>query len=147
MRDAGVRVSSNVPISGVASFDIERDDHHQLIDLGDDRYTQGRPHPMIDPAVRDQALREALDDGRVGVILMDVVIGHGGHHDPAGHLADALSAFSAGGRLIVASVTGTDLDPQVRARQVEKLERVGVKVAPSNAEAVAIAIDGLNRRP
>ncbi|MEM7041397.1 MAG: acyl-CoA synthetase FdrA [Pseudomonadota bacterium] len=147
MRDAGIKVSSNVPIADVASFDVERDDHHQLIDLGDDRYTQGRPHPMIDPAVRDQALKEALEDGKVGVILMDVVIGHGGHRDPAGHLAERLADFAAGGRLIVASVTGTDLDPQVRARQVEKLERVGVRVASSNAEAVAVAIDGLLRRP
>ncbi len=147
MRDAGLAVASNVPISGVASLDVEHDDRHRLIDLGDDRYTQGRPHPMIDPAVRDQPLGEALADPKVGVILMDVVLGHGGHDDPAGHLADALSTFSAEGRLIVASVTGTDQDPQIRANQVAKLERVGVKVAPSNAEAVTVAIDGLNRRP
>lgn len=147
MRDAGLAVASNVPISGVSSLDIEHDNRHRLIDLGDDRYTQGRPHPMIDPAVRDQPLGEALADPEVGVILMDVVLGHGGHHDPAGHLADALSTFSAEGRLIVASVTGTDEDPQIRASQVARLERVGVKVAPSNAEAVTVAIDGLNRRP
>ncbi len=147
MRDAGLAVASNVPISGVSSLNVEKNNRHRLIDLGDDRYTQGRPHPMIDPAVRDQPLGEALNDPKVGVILMDVVLGHGGHHDPAGHLADALSTFSAEGRLIVASVTGTDEDPQIRARQVAKLERVGVKVAPSNAEAVTVALDGLNRRP
>ncbi|MGI9500397.1 MAG: acyl-CoA synthetase FdrA [Geminicoccaceae bacterium] len=147
MHDAGLDVASNVPISGVASLDIERTNRHRLIDLGDDRYTQGRPHPMIDPFVRDQPLAEALADPRVGVILFDVVLGHGGHEDPGGHLADALSALSAEGRLIVASVTGTDNDPQVRARQIDKLERVGVKVASSNAEAAMRAIDGLNRRP
>lgn len=147
MRDAGLAVASNVPIAGVSSIDVARENRHRLIDLGDDRYTQGRPHPMIDPAVRDQPLGEALNDPKVGVILMDVVLGHGGHHDPAGHLASSLSAFSAEGRLIVASVTGTDADPQIRANQVAKLERVGVKVAPSNAEAVTVAIDGLNRRP
>lgn len=146
MRDAGLAVASNVPISAVTSLDVEADDRHRLIDLGDDRYTQGRPHPMIDPAVRDQALAEAFADPKVGVVLVDVVLGYGGHHDPAGHLADALSSLSSEGRLIVASVTGTDDDPQMRARQVDKLERVGVKVAASNAEAVAVAIDGLNRR-
>ncbi|MGI9420501.1 MAG: acyl-CoA synthetase FdrA [Geminicoccaceae bacterium] len=147
MRDAGLGVASNVPISGVDSLDVERSNRHKLIDLGDDRYTQGRPHPMIDPAVRDQALTEALADTKVGVVLLDVVLGHGGHHDPAGHLANDLSVHAADGRLIVASVTGTDDDPQIRARQVDKLERVGVKVASSNAEAAMFAIDGLNRRP
>ena len=147
MRDAGLPVASNVPINGVAPVPAEDQNVHQLLDLGDDRYTQGRPHPMIDPAVRDDALGKALSDPKVGVVLVDVVLGYGGHHDPGGHLADALSAFSAEGRLIVASVTGTDDDPQMRSRQVDKLERVGVKVAPSNAEAVRIAIDGLSRRP
>ncbi|MEM8949077.1 MAG: acyl-CoA synthetase FdrA [Pseudomonadota bacterium] len=147
MRDAGLAIASNVPISGISSLDVEKESRHCLIDLGDDQYTQGRPHPMIDPVVRDQPLGEALNDPKVGVILIDVVLGYGGHHDPAGHLADALTNFSAEGRLIVASVTGTDDDPQNRASQVAKLERVGVKVAPSNAEAVMVAIDGLNRRP
>ncbi|MDH3662493.1 MAG: acyl-CoA synthetase FdrA, partial [Alphaproteobacteria bacterium] len=147
MQGAGLAVASNVPISGVTSLDVELVDRHRLIDLGDDRYTQGRPHPMIDPAVRDHPLQEALADPKVGVVLLDVVLGHGGHHDPGGHLADTLAALSAEGRLIVASVTGTDDDPQTRARQVDKLQRVGVKVAPSNAEAVTMAIDGLSRRP
>lgn len=147
MRDAGLQVSSNVPIGGVTGLGSGEESRHVLLDLGDDRYTQGRPHPMIDPAVRDQPLAEALADPKVGVVLLDVVLGYGGHEDPAGHLAESLTAMSAEGRLIVVSVTGTDDDPQNRARQVEKLERVGVKVAPSNAEAAWLAIDGLNRRP
>lgn len=147
MRDAGLSVASNVPIDGVASLDVDASGGHRLIDLGDDRFTQGKPHPMIDPAVRDQPLADALADSNVGVVLMDVVLGYGSHPDPAGHLADTLSALAAEGRLIVASVTGTDEDPQVRARQVDVLKRVGVKVAASNAEAVIAAIDGLNRRP
>jgi len=147
MRDAGLSVASNVPIDGVASFNVETKGGHRLIDLGDDQFTQGKPHPMIDPAVRDQPLADALADPEVGVILMDVVLGYGSHPNPAGHLADTLSALAAEGRLIVASVTGTDEDPQIRARQVDLLKRVGVKVASSNAEAVIAAIDGLNRRP
>ncbi|MEZ5934606.1 MAG: acyl-CoA synthetase FdrA [Alphaproteobacteria bacterium] len=147
MRDAGLKAASNVPIDGVASLEAAEEDWHRLIDLGDDRYTQGRPHPMIDPAVRDRPLAEALADPKVGVVLLDVVLGYGGHHDPAGHLAKALSDLSAEGRVIVASVTGTDQDPQNRARQVEILQRVGVKIAASNAEAVIAAIDALNRRP
>ena len=71
---------------------------HRLLDLGDDRYTQGRPHPMIDPAVRDQPLADALADPKVGVVLMDVVLGYGGHDDPAGHLAVADRELSSEGR-------------------------------------------------
>jgi len=147
MRDAGLPVASNVSINGVAEASDEEQNAHRLFDLGDDRYTQGRPHPMIDPAVRDDGLGKALADPKVGVVLLDVVLGYGGHPDPAGHLADTLSALSSEGRLIVASVTGTDDDPQMRARQVDKLERVGVRIAFSNAEAVQLAIDGLSRRP
>ena len=147
LRDAGLRVASNTPIGGVLGLGNGDEEHHRLLDLGDDRYTQGRPHPMIDPAVRDQPLADALADPRVGVILLDVVLGYGGHDDPAGHIARSLSELSSEGRLIVASVTGTDADPQHRGRQVAALERVGVKVASSNAEAAWIAIDGLYRRP
>jgi FdrA protein len=78
---------------------------------------------------------------------LDVVLGYGGHPDPAGHIADFLGQRSADGRLIIASVTGTDDDPQHRRTQVEKLERVGVKVAPSNADAVSMALNGLSQRP
>ena len=147
MKQAGLGVSSNVPISGVETIASDRPIGHQLIDLGDDDYTKGRPHPMIDPSVRDQALAEALHDPNVGVVLLDVVLGYGGHHDPAGHIAALLKQHAADGRLIVASVVGTDQDPQRRDDQVEKLKRVGVEVAASNADAVTAALSGLSRRP
>jgi FdrA protein len=147
LRDAGLSVASNTPVGGVLGLGAGDEDCHRLLDLGDDRYTQGKPHPMIDPAVRDLPLKEAFADPKVGVVLLDVVLGHGGHEDPAGHIARSLTEFSSEGRLIVASVTGTDADPQHRGSQVAALERVGVKVAPSNAEAAWLAIDGLYRRP
>ena len=147
MRIAGLPVVSNVPISGVGEAQSGLGDRHQLIDLGDDTYTRGRPHPMIDPSVRDQALSDALNDPKVGIVLLDVVLGYGSHPDPAGHLASFLERYSASGRLIIASVTGTDDDPQDRRAQTEKLERVGVKVAPSNADAVLMALHGLRQQP
>jgi FdrA protein len=119
---------------------------HVLIDLGDDAFTRGRPHPMIEPGVRDGPLFEALADPDVGVILLDVVLGYGSHPDPAGHLAQALAGRD-GGALIVASVTGTDADPQPRAAQVRKLVQAGVMVADSNADAAALAIAALASRP
>ena len=114
---------------------------HRMIDFGDDAHTRGRPHPMIDPAVRDAPMREALGDPAVGVVLLDVVIGCGAHPDPAGHIAGLFADIPAAGRpAIVASVTGTDQDPQVRSAQVETLRAAGAIVAPSNADAAALAL-------
>jgi FdrA protein len=107
---------------------------HRFIDLGDDRYTRGRPHPMIDPEIRSAHLAAAAADPAVGVILVDVVLGYGAHPDPAGVLLSVKSA-----KTIIASVTGTDDDPQVRSRQVAKLREAGVLVAPSNAQAAELA--------
>lgn len=146
MKKAGLKIASNVPIPDADRLDANTQESHQLIDLGDDEYTQGRPHPMIDPSVRDQALSDAFRDPRVGVVLLDIVLGYGSHRDPAGHVANFLKNRAADGRLIVASVTGTDQDPQQATAQIQKLERVGVNVAPSNADAVFLAISRLSQR-
>lgn len=135
---AGIEVTSNAAIPGVSS-DLESG-ASTLIDLGADEYTQGKPHPMIDPAVRDQLLIEALVDSRTAVVLVDVVIGYGAHADPAGQLIKSLPADYEVSKIpIIASVTGTEQDPQVRSRQIAILQEGGVHVAESNAVAAKIA--------
>ena len=137
--DAGLSVSSNAAIPGVSSELAH--DGHTLIDLGADEYTQGRPHPMIDPAVRDQLLADALNDKQCAVVLMDVVLGYGAHADPATQLVSSLpDDFAKKGVALIASVTGTEQDPQVRSRQIATLRGAGIEVATSNAAAAAIAI-------
>jgi FdrA protein len=107
----------------------------ELIDLGGDEYTRGRPHPMIEPELRNDWLRKALADPAVGVVLVDVVLGFGSHDDPAAVLSKAdLSA-----KVVIASVTGTEADPQCYSRQVATLKSAGVIVAPSNAHAAELA--------
>jgi len=140
LRAAGRAVVSNAPVSGAGgptSIDSGAD---RILDLGADEYTRGRPHPMIDPQVRDDALRNALNDLSCGVVLLDMVIGYGAHADPAGHLAGQLAQGPSEGPVIVASVTGTELDPQGRRSQVAALEAAGVFVAPSNAQAAELAL-------
>jgi FdrA protein len=107
-------------------------------DLGEDRYTRGRPHPMIEPELRNEHLKAALSDLAVSVILVDVVLGYGAHEDPAGVLVEALRRND---KIVIASVTGTDADPQNRSRQVAILENAGVIVAPSNAHAAELAAE------
>jgi FdrA protein len=135
---AGLEVTSNVPAPGASSMTGAKGGH-LMTDLGADEFTRGRPHPMLEPAVRDDLLADALADPEVGVILLDVVLGYGAHQDPAGHLADVLAGRNRG-PLILASVTGTDSDPQPRAAQVRKLTEAGVIVADSNADAARMAI-------
>lgn len=139
LRRAGLAVASNAPIPN-AECRTSNPSAHTLIDLGDDAFTHGRPHPMIEPALRDAPLREALADETVGVVLLDVILGWGMHADPAGELVRVLGDRPADAPVAIASVTGTEADPQVRSAQVRKLVDAGVLVAPSNAAAAALAV-------
>jgi succinyl-CoA synthetase alpha subunit len=137
----GRKVASNAAIPGVPKLECQQDDgRDRLIDLGDDEYTRGRPHPMIDPSVRDDALRAALNNADIAVILLDLVLGYGAHADPAAHMADIVAGRGKNAPVLVASVVGTESDPQTRSAQVRKLEQAGVVVAPSNAQACELAL-------
>lgn len=118
---------------------------HRVLDLGADEFTVGRPHPMIDGAIRrDLLVKEALDPS-TGVLLLDVILGHGAHPDPAGELVPAIrrarDEARAGGRdlCVVGSVMGTPNDPQGYHDQVQRLETAGVLLLPSNAQAARMA--------
>ncbi|MBI5110600.1 MAG: acyl-CoA synthetase FdrA [Rhodovulum sp.] len=140
LRRAGLVVSSNAPVTGVAT-PKEAPGAHRLLDLGDDEYTVGRPHPMIDPSLRDDMVRAAFTDPEVAVVLVDVVIGYGAHDDPATDLVAVLPAAVERGAVVIASVCGTDQDRQGYARQVGILRDAGVVVAPSNAHAAELAAE------
>lgn len=126
---------------------------HALWDLGDDHFTVGRPHPMIEPALRLPHLEREAADPAAAVILLDLVLGHGAHPDPAGALAPAIRAAleRADSRetslAVVASVTGTDDDPQRLLAQVATLKEAGAVVAPSAAWAARAAAAIAARRP
>lgn len=119
---------------------------YEVVDYGDDKYTQGRPHPMIDPATRLNAIREAGAKPDTGVILLDVVLGYGSHPDMAGALAPAIrsvldNAKKAGRALyVIATVCGTRQDPQGYDESVRTLKDAGALVEDSNAKAVRLAL-------
>ncbi|MEU4823806.1 FdrA family protein [Actinomadura sp. NPDC023710] len=115
---------------------------HRFTDFGDDAYTRGRAHPMIDPTLRLEALRaEAADDG-CGVLLLDVVLGYGAEPDPAAALAPAIAAAlrDRPGLAVVVSLCGTPADPQDRDRQAVALCEAGADVFASNAQATRHAL-------
>lgn len=136
---AGLAVKSNVPVPGAGETAALEAGAHTLIDLGDDEYTRGRPHPMIDPEPRNKLLAKTLADPAVAVVLLDVVIGYGAHADPAGLIAAVVESAAATRPAVVASITGTDADPQGYSRQAARLAAAGVFVASSNARAAALA--------
>ena len=128
-----------------AAFGADRANRHEILDLGDDEYTVGRPHPMIDPRLRNEHLRAAGADPSTAVVLLDVVLGYGAHADPAGELVGAIQGARDTARnegrvfAVVASVCGTPGDPQGSATQEARLAAAGVIVAASNARAARIA--------
>lgn len=121
-------------------------DGHIVVDLGDDVYTQGKPHPMIDPAKRIECMQEAIDDESTGVILLDIMLGYGSHEDMAGALLPAIirlrdKAREEGRKLFfVATVCGTRRDFQGYDKAVETLKEAGVIVCENNKLAVHTAI-------
>jgi FdrA protein len=131
-------VRSNVPLPGGLGLTDGLDTPgHVLVDLGEDEFTRGRPHPMIDQTLR--VARLAVEAQRPGgrVLLLDVVLGHGAHPDPAAELGPAIEAAleTRDDFAVVVSMCGTAADPQDRARQVDALVAAGASVHLSNAHA------------
>ena len=108
-----------------------------LVDFGDDVYTEGRAHPMIDPSLRLERLAQVAADPATAVVLLDVVLGHGAEEDPAASLAPVLAGID---RPVVVTVVGTAHDPQDRDRQVAALVAAGAEVHLSNAGATRRAL-------
>jgi succinyl-CoA synthetase alpha subunit len=144
-------VYSNAPLPGEPTLpNSTKSQEHTAVDLGEEEFTVGRPHPMIDNDLRIRRLLQEARDPEVAVIMLDVVIGYGAHPDPAAELGKAVEdaqelarrdpARGASGRelLVVASVTGTEGDPQSLSKSMTTLTQKGVIVCDSNAAAARL---------
>ncbi len=126
---------------------------HTLIDLGDDVFTRGRPHPMIDHRLRNERILKEAGDQAVAVILLDIVLGHGAHEDPAAVMLPAIAAARARAAkakrkiAFVGFICGTATDPQNLSKQTVAFERAGVLLGKSNADAVAMAASMVTPAP
>jgi len=135
-------IYSNAPID--AAYRLEKGHfpaENVILDLGTEEYTSGVPHPMIDGRIRNEFIAAAGADPTVRVILLDVILGLGSDANPAAAISPgicaALDAAKKAGRdlAVVASVTGTQRDPQGYQEQVLSLQSLGVEVCHSNAAA------------
>jgi len=135
-------VYSNAPLPGGPSLpDSTKSLGHTAVDLGEEEFTVGRPHPMIDNDLRIRRLLQEARDPEVAVILLDVVIGYGAHPDPVSELGPAIrkaKQLAERELLVVASVTGTEDDPQRLSAQVAALQSAGAIVCDSNSAAARL---------
>lgn len=146
LRSKGEVVKSNVAKKPAEKLrDLSQSVGHTLLDMGEDEFTQGRPHPMIEPSLRNERILAEANDPETAVLLLDFEIGFGSHEDPVGESIDVLieakEIAEKGKRYlpIVAYICGTAKDKQGYAAQKEKLEKAGAFVASSNSEAARIA--------
>ncbi|MBV8272473.1 MAG: acyl-CoA synthetase FdrA [Cupriavidus sp.] len=145
LQDALPGLQSNTPTGKVTRVDdLWHSQGDTILDLGDDDFTRGRPHPMIDPTLRNERIVAEAADAGVGIILLDFVLGYGAHEDPAGQIVPAIHAARAAaaqaGRdlLCIGHVCGTQGDPQQLDAQRKILLDAGVELAASNAQAVEL---------
>jgi succinyl-CoA synthetase alpha subunit len=134
-------IYSNIPLEPQYNLEnLEVKGKHTCLDLGEDQFTIGRPHPMIDPSTRTERMMKDIDE-TVAIVLLDVVIGYGSHENPAGEVAHAIQTLKtqlSNHIIYVASITGTNKDPQGMDASKAQLEGEGVIVMPSNAQAVRL---------
>lgn len=145
-------IYSNSPILNIKQLDDSfKSQETSIVDLGEEEFTSGRPHPMIDPTVRKFRIAEEAADPSVAVLLMDFVLGYGSHPDPVGavinEIGDAKHAAEKAGRhlCVVAHVCGTSGDLQGYNQSIDKLKGAGCVVLPTNALA-AVASAAVARR-
>ena len=150
--DAGIHIYSNSPID--SDFKLENPDNsheHTIVDMGDEHYTLGKPHPMIDGTERVKRILAEAEDPSMAILLLDFIFGYNTSNDPVGELMEALQQAKAikskdGGELtIVASVCGTRDDHQDIDLQIKMLKECGAVVFPSNARAAAFCRRLLDR--
>lgn len=142
LQDAGVVVHSNAPLEGNLKLpDPLQSLEHTLVDMGADEFTAGRPHPMIDSRLRRERILTEAQDPRVAILLLDFILGFNVSPNPVGELATSiteakLAAQKRGGFLsVVASVCGTEGDPQGLRQQTRMLEEVEVVAFPGSTQA------------
>lgn len=126
---------SNIPLSPEQQLaDIMKSRGHTILDLGEDEFTQGRLHPMMDNDLRLRRLHQEAADAEVDLIILDVVLGEGAHPDPAAELAPAIAEAVQAGKRVITLVVGTEYDPQDLNNQIEHLAAAGAQIFPNVSE-------------
>ena len=130
-------IYSNIPMHPEQKLDdVMTSKGHTILDLGEDEFTQGRLHPMMDNDLRLRRFQQEIEDNSADMIVFDVVLGEGSHPDPVTELAPAVAEAIQVGKRVVAIVVGTDEDPQEINDQIERLAAAGAQVFPNVNDAL-----------
>ncbi|MGZ6615265.1 MAG: FdrA family protein, partial [Solirubrobacteraceae bacterium] len=141
-------IHSNIPLEpGWALGPDLHSDGDLMIDFGDDQLTQGRAHPMIDSTLRLERFAQDVEDPGCGVVLLDVVLGHGSDPSPATALVPVVQNATRHDVAVVVSLIGTRGDPQGLDATAKQLQSAGADVFLSNAVAARVATGLVTRRP
>lgn len=141
LKDCMGYVYSNGPLHPDFKLaDLWKSKENTIIDMGEDEFTSGRPHPMIDFSLRCKRIVDEASDKDTAIILLDVVLGYGSNMKPVEELEPAIKKAKSISPNVqfICSVTGTDMDPQGRKQVIEQLESMGVVVMPSNVAAAQL---------
>jgi succinyl-CoA synthetase alpha subunit len=143
-RRSNVAFRSNIPISENERLkDIHKSEGNSFIDMGDDYFTRGKPHPMIDPSLRNKRIVQDALEPDTAAVLLDFVLGHGSHADPVGVALEAVNEARAALKdrkiLWLASVVGVRDDPQNYQEQINRLLEAGFIVSESNVRLARLA--------
>ena len=144
LKNAIGNVFSNTPLLPDFKLqDVWKSKEHTILDLGDDEFTAGRPHPMIDFSLRNKRIVEEAKDKDVAVIMLDVVLGYGSNRNPDDELVPAINKAKeiSPDLQVICSITGTDKDPQDFNKVKMALEKAGVIVMPSNVAAAELCAE------
>lgn len=144
MKDSLKDVYSNLEGEGVKILqNYEESQMHTILDMGDDYFTNGTPHPMIDPTLRSMRLKKEILDPETGVISLDCILGYGSHQDPAQEIISVIEEMRSKVEIptVVVSLCGTKRDYQGYEKSVKTLEEAGIIVARTNVQAVEICLE------
>ena len=140
------KLHSNIAFGGAELLhDPKVSEGNSLVDMGDEVFTRGRPHPAIDPSILTDRLLADGTDPETAVILFDLLLGHATHPDPVSTIRDTLIEIRERSRVegrhlcIVAELCGTEKDPQNTDRQKKAMEELGIHVFYSNSRAAILA--------
>lgn len=142
LKNEGISCYSNIAIDKPYQLtDVWSSKENTLIDMGDDDFTRGRPHPMIDYTLRNKRIIKEAEDKDTAILLLDVVLGYGSHLKPAEDLVPVIQmAKQKNSHLqVICSVTGTNNDPQNREQVMASLQKAGAVVLPTNCDAAMLA--------
>ncbi|MCS6783765.1 MAG: hypothetical protein NZ581_01015 [Candidatus Caldarchaeum sp.] len=106
-----------------------------VIDYGSEEFTEGRPHPIIDPTLRNKRIISELNSNEASCIAMDLIIGYGAPDNIIAKIFDEIGDAIVKNRdkRFVIRLVGTNKDHQWG--QTNLLDKFGVVTTASNALA------------